>query len=271
MSVAFIERELDGNAPPVYCECAEGYEDPREYVYLLHKSLYGMILSKIQSPRAWYQLWCSICTSFGLQKLVTDGCEHIKYVNDKKIKQHTPKINLNDLAKHLKQLPTHDRIYPDCPHDTAIIIVVTYVDDNLVITNCKTIRQQFAAHCNKRVRFNDEDTQYDWDPITGAASASQEVYINKILARCHMSDCNPTKIPCSGKLDEVMTSLQQVPAVPNPARQPMEHGDRRNKDALLAGAAGAGGCARSLWPATGPLIVRSARIRRARPCRGRFQ
>ena len=32
-----------------------------------------------------------------------------------------------------------------------------------------------------------------------------------------MSDCNPTKIPCSGKLDEIMTSLQQVPAVPNPA------------------------------------------------------
>ena len=93
VSVAFIESELDDNAPPVYCECAEGYEDPREYVYLLHKSLYGMI----QSPRAWYQLWCTICATFGLQKLVTDGCVHIKYVNTKKTKQHTPKINLNDL------------------------------------------------------------------------------------------------------------------------------------------------------------------------------
>jgi hypothetical protein len=86
------------------------------------------------------------------------------------------------------------------------------------------MRQQFAAHCNKRVRFNDEGparwylgTQYDRDPITGAVSASQELYINKLLARWHMSDCNPTKIPCSGKLDEIMTSLQQVPAVPNPA------------------------------------------------------
>ena len=74
-----------------------------------------------------------------LQKLVTDGCVHIKYVNNKKTKQHTPKINLNDLAKHLKQLPTHDRIYPDSPHDTAIITVVTYVDDNLVFTNCETM------------------------------------------------------------------------------------------------------------------------------------
>ena len=80
VSVAFIESELDESTPPVYCECAEGYEDPREYVYLLHKGLYGMI----QSPRAWYQLWCTICTSFGLQKLVTDGCVHIKYVDNKK-------------------------------------------------------------------------------------------------------------------------------------------------------------------------------------------
>ena len=41
----------------------------------------------IQSPQAWYQLWCTICTSFGLQNLVTDGCVHVKYVNDKKSKQ----------------------------------------------------------------------------------------------------------------------------------------------------------------------------------------
>ncbi len=105
----------------------------------------------IQSPRAWYQLWCTICTSFGLQKLVTDGDVHIKYVNNKKTTQQQTKINLNNLAKHLNNLPLHDRIYPDCPHDTVIIIVVTYVDDNLVFTNCQTIRQQFAAHCNKRV------------------------------------------------------------------------------------------------------------------------
>ena len=164
----------------------------------------------IQSPRAWYQLWCTICTSFGL--------------NNKKSTQQLPEMNLNNLAKLLKTLPIHDRIYPDCPHDTAIIIVVTYVDDNLVFTNCETMRQQFAAHCNKRVRFNDEGpvrwylgTQYDRDPITGAVSASQELYINKLLTRWHMLDCNPTKIPCSGKLDEILTSLQQVPATPNPA------------------------------------------------------
>ena len=32
VSVAFIESELNADTPPVYCECAEGYEDPRKYV-----------------------------------------------------------------------------------------------------------------------------------------------------------------------------------------------------------------------------------------------
>jgi hypothetical protein len=150
-------------------------------------------------PLSWYQLWCTLCTSFGLQRLVTDGCVHIKYVNNKKSTQQLPEINLNNMAKLLKTLPIHDRIYSHCPHDTAIIIVVTYVDDNLVFTNCETMRQQFAAHCNKRVRFNDEGpvrwylgTQYDRDPNTGAVSASQKLYINKLLTRWHMQ--SPTAI-----------------------------------------------------------------------------
>jgi hypothetical protein len=130
-------------------------------------------------------------------------------VNNEKSKNQQPKVNLNDLAKHLTPLPVHDRVYPDCPHDTAILIVVTYVDDNLVFTNCETLRQKFATHCNKRVRFNDEGpprwylgTQYDHQQAPST---------------WHMSDCNPTKKPCSGKLDELLTPLQQVPATTDPA------------------------------------------------------
>ena len=62
--------------------------------------------------------------------------------DNKKSKQQQPKVNINDLAKHLMPLPVHDRVYPDCPHVTAILIVVAYVDDNLVFTtgNCRTLR-----------------------------------------------------------------------------------------------------------------------------------
>jgi len=35
VSVAFIESILDINAPKVYCECAEGYEDKSKYCILL--------------------------------------------------------------------------------------------------------------------------------------------------------------------------------------------------------------------------------------------
>jgi len=51
MSVAFIHSKLDLTHSPVYCECAEGYEDRRKYVYRLHRYLYGMQ----DSPRGWGQ------------------------------------------------------------------------------------------------------------------------------------------------------------------------------------------------------------------------
>ena len=47
------------------------------------------------------------------------------------------------------------------------------------------------------------------------------------------------------------------------------HGDRRNKGAPRACAAGAGGHARTRWSTAGPLIVQTARIRRAQLCRSR--
>ena len=50
------------NHPPVYCECAEGYEDRRKYVYRLHRHLYGMK----DSPRGWGKLFSSVYTDFGL-------------------------------------------------------------------------------------------------------------------------------------------------------------------------------------------------------------
>jgi hypothetical protein len=65
-------------------------------------------------------------------------------VDHTKSKQQKPKINLSDLARHLMPLPVQNRIYPDCPHDTAILIVVTSTTIS-PFSNCKTMRHQFAA------------------------------------------------------------------------------------------------------------------------------
>ena len=52
---------------------------------------------------------------------------------------------------------------------------------------------------------------------------------------------------------------------------PVLHGGRLAGGALRACAAGAGGHTRTWWSAAGPLIFRSARIRRVRLCRGRHR
>ena len=44
--------------------------------------------------------------------------------------------------------------------------------------------------------------------------------MNKLLARRHTSDCNPTKSPCFRKLHEVLTPLQNASPLPTPQRNP---------------------------------------------------
>jgi hypothetical protein len=53
VELAFIQSTIDPNHPPVYCTPAEGYEDRRQYVYQLHKHLYGMK----DFPRGWSKLF----------------------------------------------------------------------------------------------------------------------------------------------------------------------------------------------------------------------
>lgn len=57
VSVAFMEAVIDPTSPPIYCECAEGYEDRRLYVYQLRRYLYGMK----DAPRSYNQLFAKLC------------------------------------------------------------------------------------------------------------------------------------------------------------------------------------------------------------------
>ena len=71
VSVVFIQSKIDSNHPPVYGECAEGYEKQRKYVYRLHSHLYGMK----DSPQRWGQLFTSVFKDFGLTRLKSDECD----------------------------------------------------------------------------------------------------------------------------------------------------------------------------------------------------
>ena len=209
VSVAFIEAELDPNSPPIYVECAEGFENRKEYVYKLHKYLYGMK----DAPRGYYQLFAKLCLERGMRQLKTDECVFIHTLNNSKSNpQHN--VNLSDPAAFNMVIPADDRIHADCPHRTAIIIVATYVDDNLVFTNCKQMRESFQTDINTRLKMNLEgpvrwylSVKYERDEVTGAVSTSQETYINKILKRWGMSECKSLTTPTPAKTDQMLSDL----------------------------------------------------------------
>jgi hypothetical protein len=89
----------------------------------------------------------------------------------------------------LPNVPEHDRIYKDCPYESCLIILCSYVDDILAFTKCQSLAGDFLAHCNKRFTMTCDgeahwylSVKYTRDP-SGAVSASQELYIDKILKR----------------------------------------------------------------------------------------
>jgi hypothetical protein len=209
VSVAFIEAPIDPNSPPIYCECAEGYEDRRLYVYQLHRYLYGMK----DAPRGYNQLFAKLCRDQGMKQLKSDECVFLTTINNSKSDPLHEQPNLNSLAI-AQTIPLEDRIHPDCPHRTAVLIVASYVDDNLVYCNCPPMRKSFEQSINKRIKMNSDgpvnwylSVKYDRDLITGAVSANQETYINKILKRWGLSECNPLPTPFPSKPDAFLDQL----------------------------------------------------------------
>jgi len=200
VSVAFIESILNDNAPPIYCECADGYEDKSKFCYLLRRHLYGMR----DSHRGYAKLFESICQSFHLTQLKTDDCVYVKIVNNQRDHQGPAQpvpphpSDLSHLYEMEPDVPVHNRIYPDCAYPISILIVCSYVDDNLFFTNSTLLAHEFETHCNTRLQMTSEgpvnwyfSVKYDRCSITGAVSANQELHINKILQRWGMSDCHP--------------------------------------------------------------------------------
>ena len=165
---------------------AEGYEDRRHYVYQLHKQLYGMK----DSPRGWSKLFTSVCLKYGFSLLKSDECVFVKIVPNTKSGKSASTFSA--VLDTLTNVPEHDRIYKDCPYESCLIILCSYVDDILAFTNCQSLADDFLAYCNNRFTMTCDgeahwylSVKYTRDP-SGAVSASQELYIDKILKRWGM-------------------------------------------------------------------------------------
>ena len=51
-------------------------------------------------------------------------------------------------------IPEEDRVYPDCPHDVDVVIILLYVDNTGVRSNCPTLVQQFHADVRTEGRID---------------------------------------------------------------------------------------------------------------------
>jgi len=126
--------------------------------------------------------------------------------------------NLANIIEATALVPENDRIYSDCPHAAAILIIARYVDDNLVFTNCAALAAEFEVHCNVKFPMNAEgpvnwylSVNYDRAPITGAASAHN---LHRQTAKeMGMEQCNPLPTPFPQKADEIVRELAEPVAI----------------------------------------------------------
>jgi hypothetical protein len=174
VSVPFITAEIDPAQPPIYCRPAEGYESRTESVYLLKRYLYGMK----DSPRGYNLHFNSVCLNYGLKRCISDECVYIKIESNDKRNKETPSASLDVLTSQTTCIAPEYRIHKDCYYALRIIIVSTYVDDNLIFTNSRTFADEFAddddAHCNKSLKMNLEG-DLTW-------------YLSVLYTRCPIDD-----------------------------------------------------------------------------------
>ena len=211
VSVAFIEAPMDPNEPPLYCTPPDGFENKKDFVYVLRKHLYGLK----QAPRGWALKLRSILIDFGLTRLHTDEAVFLL---------RRTNLSSNCTTRSSGSVPPHLRMYSDCAHEEVILILVTYVDDILAFSNSQQLIDEFSAHCNRSVKMNCEgpvkwylSVKYDRDPNTGAVCASQSLYINKLLRQYGLESCNPLPTPFPSKTDALLKQLAITPSLPNPA------------------------------------------------------
>jgi hypothetical protein len=120
-------------------------------------------------------------------------------------------------------VPKKQRVYKSCIYPLACIIIVMYVDNNGVRHNCHEV-SEFQSDVAKdgRIDLHHEgdmssflSVRYLNNTETGEITADQDAYIDTLLAKYNMTECNPNKVPLktSVNLDEIAARL---PCTPHP-------------------------------------------------------
>ena len=105
---------------------------PRAKCLRLLLTLFGLV----QSPLAFFKLCREVYTGVGYRQLQSDECVFVRYeVNVKKGSKIAKELRTLTTLADLKVIPEEDRVYPECPHDVAVVIIVLYVDNTGVSSN----------------------------------------------------------------------------------------------------------------------------------------
>jgi hypothetical protein len=220
---AFVSAKLPADEM-VYMEAIPGFPLPKGKCLRLLRTLYGLV----QAPLAFYKLCREVYISVGFRQLQSDECVFVRYENNVKKGSKTWKElrTLTTLAE-LKVIPEEDRVYPDCPHDVAVVIVLLYVDNTGVRSNAPTLVQKFHDDVRKEGRIDLNFTgnltwflgvRYSYGE-DGSVSCDQQHHI-EAMAKTWLLEgreisldegskgINPCKLPlmCNADLDEIVAS-----------------------------------------------------------------
>ena len=156
VKTAFLYGDLDET---IYMEYPEGYPNPKNQVCKLVKSLYGLK----QSPRQWNKKFDHFLKAFNLKQSINDRC---LYYNKSKS-----------------------------------VFLTIYVDDGLVVGKDKQLINKLMAHLKSNLEIKQMDCrsylgfQVERNRKERTLVLHQRRYIENILERFHMTDCNQVSTP----------------------------------------------------------------------------
>lgn len=167
---AFLQGDLNEN---IYMLQPEGFSDNTGKVCHLKKSLYGLK----QASRMWNQKLDTALIKYGLRKSKIDPCVYFSV------------------------------------EDSNYIIVAVYVDDLLIFTKNVEVKNKLKMYLNSNFKMKDMGEarfvlgmQIQRDRTKGTIYIDQKRYINDILTRFNMTECNPASTPMDSnqKLTKLM-------------------------------------------------------------------
>lgn len=178
IKTAFLYGDLTED---IYMKQPEGFQnkDP-DMVCKLRKSLYGLK----QSPRCWNKKFCKFLSLFNLQPLESDKCVFRAIINGVEI--------------WLALCVDDGMLMSTCPDTLALVI--------------KELRSQFEIKIDESNYF--VGIEINRDKQNKVMCLSQQGYIERVLTKFNMQDCNPQKIPADPSL-ELQSEDEEVQRIIN--------------------------------------------------------